>query len=152
LIIRGLIIEVNMSDALSSWLAKPVTIAAASGAALRFGLGDVGLIVGGTRVPIAVAGAAMGLFSSYVSKLVSNFVVPMNGGDTRIMNLESMVVSFGSSALYFAVIPKILNTALTTAQMGQFAMYGAIGNLAGEFAYNSLVSPILLGNKSDYYM
>lgn len=127
---------------LTRMFAKPLVNGAVSAAAMGYLFGtDKGFYVGQTRIPILAFGGLLGAVGSFATETVTQWVLPYTiGKDPKILKLESMVISVGASAGLFAVLPKVVNSDVDSADMGKLAMAGAVTELASSYLYGGVVA------------
>src|SRR3954452_2025612 len=119
---------------------KPLVNAGVGAAALTFIYGaDKSFYLGDTRIPVPLFGALLGGIGSFVTETVDTWVLPYTiGKDEKVRKLESMVISVGSSAAYFALLPKLLNSDVGMADMQKLAFAGAASEVASSYLYSNV--------------
>lgn len=130
------------SAKLTSQFVKPLVHGGVSAAALTAIYGaDKGFYIGSSRIPVPLFGLALGAVGGFVTETVNQWVLPYTiGKDEKVRNLESMVVSLGASAAYFALVPKLLNSDVDMGDMQKLAMVGAGAELASSYLFSHVVA------------
>jgi hypothetical protein len=126
---------------LTKQFAKPVVNGLVSAGLMRWSLGDVGFNFGSTRIGVLPFGFGLGAIGSFLTGTVNAWVIPYTiGKDAKTAKWESMVVSVGTSAAYFAIVPKIMNSDVDSEEMTKLALAGAASEVASSYIYDNIVA------------
>jgi hypothetical protein len=126
---------------LTKQFAKPVVNGAVSAALMRFTLGDVGFNIGSTKIGVLPFGFGLGAIGSFVTEGVNAWVLPYTvGKDPKAAKIESMVISVGTSAAYFAIIPKLMNSDVDSDEMQKLALAGAGAEIASSYLFSNVLA------------
>jgi hypothetical protein len=126
-------------DRLKEQFSKPLINAGVSAFALNTLFPGSAFEIGDRQVGVAMVGAGIGFTSSFLSEIVSQWIVPQISSDQRLQNIESMIVSLGASAGAFVVIPRLLNPNLNMAEANRLAMVGAASEVLSSYLYNNFI-------------
>jgi hypothetical protein len=129
-------------DRVKQQFTKPLISAGVSGFALNTLFPGSSFEIGDRTVPVAIVGAGIGAASSFASELVAQWIVPQISSDQRLQNLESMIVTVGSSAGAFVLIPRLLNQNLNMGEANRLAMVGAASEVLSSYLYNNFIADV----------
>jgi hypothetical protein len=132
----------STSASLTRTFAKPLINGAVSGIALNALFPGKSFHLAGKSVPVGVFGLALGAGSSFLTGLVSNWVLPWTiAKDPKAAKFTSMVLELGSSAAIFVVAPRLMSDGeLDTMDNFKLAGTGVVAELASSYVYSNFVA------------
>lgn len=124
---------------LKSTLLKPLLKAAVSGVATRMVYGDKEVEIFGSRYSMLTFGAGVGLASEGVAQIITMWVLPRLEDNSQARHYESLVVSLGTAAGSFAIIPMLISSDKPTgSEMATMAGIGVATEVASSYIFDNL--------------
>jgi hypothetical protein len=95
----------------------------------------------GTAYSTATVGAVLGAGATLASELAGMAMYPYVKNNARLRSYNSMVLSLSSGGIAYAVLPKLMNSAVESSTMKKLFVGGAASQALTEYIYENVVAP-----------